>query len=442
MGDAQDTIFAKASGAGQAAVAVLRLSGPGSGPALAQLAGRLPAPRHASLRRLRCPRSQEVLDQALVLWFPGPQSYTGEDSAELHLHGGAAVVAGVADALASLGCRPAEPGEFTRRAFLHGKLDLTQAEAVADLIAAETAAQRRQALRQAEGALSSLYGAWTARATRILAHQEAAIEFEMDDLPSDLSAQARQEAAALGQEIATHLDDGGRGERLREGLSIAILGAPNAGKSSLLNALVGRDAAIVSPQAGTTRDVVEVRLDLGGIPALLADTAGLRTARDEIEQEGIRRARHRAEEADLILAVFAADAAPDDETLALAAARPDAVIVAAKADLAPVPALIAGRAPLPTSTRTGEGLAALKAALAEAAERRAGLADAPTLTRARHRAALTEAAARLAEAASAPLPELAAEAYRGAVLALGRLTGRVGVEDVLDVVFGDFCIGK
>jgi tRNA modification GTPase len=442
MGDAQDTIFAKASGAGQAAVAVLRLSGPGSGPALAELAGRLPAPRHASLRRLFCPRSGEVLDQALVLWFPGPHSYTGEDSAELHLHGGAAVVAGVADALASLGCRPAEPGEFTRRAFLHGKLDLTQAEAVADLIAAETAAQRRQALRQAEGALSSLYGAWTTRATRILAHQEAAIEFEMDDLPSDLSAQARQKAAALGQEIAAHLDDGGRGERLREGLSIAILGAPNAGKSSLLNALVGRDAAIVSPQAGTTRDVVEVRLDLGGIPAVLADTAGLRTARDEIEQEGIRRARHRAEEADLILAVFAADAAPDAETLALAAARPDAVIVASKADLAPVPALIAGRPPLPTSTRTGAGLATLKAALAEAAERRAGLADAPTLTRARHRAALTEAATRLEEAASAPLPELAAEAYRGAVLALGRLTGRVGVEDVLDVVFGDFCIGK
>jgi tRNA modification GTPase len=442
MGDAQDTIFAKASGAGQAAVAVLRLSGPGAGPTLAQLAGRLPAPRHASLRRLRCPRSQEVLDQALVLWFPGPQSYTGEDSAELHLHGGAAVVAGVAEALAALGCRPAEPGEFTRRAFLHGKLDLTQAEAVADLIAAETAAQRRQALRQAEGALATLYGTWTTRATRILAHQEAAIEFEMDDLPSDLSAQARREAAALRQEIAAHLDDGGRGERLREGLSIAILGAPNAGKSSLLNALVGRDAAIVSAQAGTTRDVVEVRLDLGGIPAILADTAGLRATQDEIEQEGVRRARRRAEEADLLLVVFAADAAPDAETLALAAARSDAVLVASKADLAPPPALIAGRVPLPTSARTGAGLDTLKAALAAAAERRAGLADAPVLTRARHRAALTEAAARLAEAADAPRPELAAEAYRGAVLALGRLTGRVGVEDVLDVVFGDFCIGK
>ena len=260
-----DTIFAKASGAGRAAVTVLRLSGPRSGEVVARLAGRLPAARNASLRRLRCPDSAEVLDHALVLWFPAPRSYSGEDAAELHLHGGAAVLAGVAGALVALGCRPAEPGEFTRRAFLHGKLDLTQAEAIADLVEAETAAQRRQALRQADGALGRLYEGWTVRATRILAHQEAAIEFEMDDLPSDLSSEAATEAAMLAGEIARHLDDGRRGERLREGLSIAILGAPNAGKSSLLNALVGRDAAIVSAQPGTTRDVVECRLDLGGV---------------------------------------------------------------------------------------------------------------------------------------------------------------------------------
>jgi tRNA modification GTPase len=442
MTDVQDTIFAKASGAGQAAVAVIRLSGPGCRHALEGLARAVPAPRMASLRRLRCPATGEVLDQALVLWFPGPHSYTGEDAAELHLHGGAAVVAGVADALAALGCRPAEPGEFTRRAFLHGKLDLTQAEAIADLIAAETTAQRRQALRQADGALTRLYGDWTAHATRILAHQEAAIEFEMDDLPSDVGDRARAEAAALAAEIARHLDDGGRGERLRDGLSIAILGAPNAGKSSLLNALVGREAAIVSAQAGTTRDVVECRLDLGGIPAVVADTAGLRDARDEIEQEGIRRARRRGEEADLVLAIFAADAPPDAETLALVGTRPDAILVASKCDLAAPPPALDGRTPLPTSVRTGAGLPELRAALAAAAERRAGLADAPVLTRARHRAALTEAAARLEEAETAPLPELAAEAYRGAVMALGRLTGRVGVEDVLDIVFGDFCIGK
>ena len=442
MGDAQDTIFAKASGAGQAAVAVLRLSGPRAPDVVGALAGRIPAPRLASLRRLRCPTTGEVLDQALILWFPGPHSYTGEDAAEFQLHGGAAVIADVSEALVALGCRPAEPGEFTRRAFLHDRLDLTQAEAIADLIAAETSAQRRQALRQADGALTRLYGDWTSRATRILAHQEAAIEFEMDDLPSDTGSRARTAAAVLAAEIARHLDDGGRGERLRDGLSIAILGAPNAGKSSLLNALVGRDAAIVSAQAGTTRDVVECRLDLGGIPAVLADTAGLREARDDIEREGIRRARRRGEEADLVLAIFAADAPPDAETLALAASRADAILVASKCDLAAPPAMLGDRTPLATSVRTGKGLAELRAALAAAAAKRAGLAEAPALTRTRHRAALTEALARLREAETAPLPELAAEAYRGAVMALGRLTGRVGVEDVLDIVFGDFCIGK
>lgn len=441
MSGTGDTIFAKASGAGQAAIAVVRVSGPGTRAALEALARRVPAARVASLRKLRG-RDGEVLDEALVLWFPGPRSFTGEDAAELHLHGGSAVLAGVAAALADLGCRPAEPGEFTRRAFLHGRLDLTQAEAIADLIAAETPAQRRQALRQAEGALGRLYQGWTERATRLLAHQEAAIEFEMDDLPSDLAERARTAAEALAQEIQRHLDDGRRGERLRDGISIAILGAPNAGKSTLLNALVGREAAIVSAIPGTTRDVVEARLDLGGVPAVLADTAGLHESGDEIEREGIRRARARGNEADLILAVFAADAPPDTETLALAEARPDAVLVATKADLAPPPATVAGRPVLSTAALSGAGLDALKATLAAVAAQRAGLTDAPALTRARHRAALTEAVSWLQEARQAALPELAAEAYRHAVLALGRLTGRVGVEDILDVVFRDFCIGK
>jgi tRNA modification GTPase len=442
MADTHATIFAKASGAGRAAVTVVRISGPDTARVLARLIGKLPAPRRASLRRVRQPASQEVLDEALALWFPGPGSYTGEDSAELHLHGGSAVFVAVAETLVGLGCRPAEPGEFTRRAFLHGRLDLTQAEAIADLIDAETAAQRRQALRQASGALSLLYGGWTERATRILAHQEAAIEFEMDDLPSDLSARACTEAERLAGEIGRHLDDGGRGEALREGLSIAILGAPNAGKSSLLNSLTGREAAIVSAQPGTTRDVVECRLDLGGIPALLADTAGLRRTEDEVEREGVRRARARGEEADLLIAVFAADAAPDAETLALAESRPDAILVATKCDLAPAAPSLLGRPLLATSAREGRGIAELKAALSQRAEQRAGLSETPLLTRSRHRAALTEAVDRLAEAAAAPLPELAAEAYRGALLALGRLTGRVGTEEILDVVFRDFCIGK
>ncbi len=438
MSDPLDTIFAKASGAGQAAVAVMRLSGRRSAAVLSALVGSPPKPRMASLRRLIAPGDGEVLDHALVLWFPGPASYTGEDAAELHLHGGAAVLGGVVNALIALGCRPAEPGEFTRRAFLHGKLDLTQAEAIADLIAAETPAQRRQAL----GALTALYGGWTARAARVLAHQEAAIEFEIDDLPSDLGPRAAREALLLAEEIVRHLDDGGRGERLREGLTIAIVGAPNAGKSSLLNALVGREAAIVSPHPGTTRDVVECRLDLGGVPAILADTAGLRTTEEAIEREGVRRARAKAEEADLLVAVFAADATPDEDTMRLVATRPDAILVASKTDLAPPPARLGASGLLATSVRTGAGLDALKAALARAASSLAGLTEAPSLTRGRHRAALNAAAACLRDGATAPLPELAAEAYRGAVAALGQITGRTGVEAVLDIVFADFCIGK
>jgi tRNA modification GTPase len=435
-----DTIFALASGAGRSAIAILRLSGEHCGEVVRRLAGGLPAPRMASLRRLRDPRDGEVLDEALVLWFPAPRSYTGEASAELHLHGGRAVVEGVCAALLECGARPAEPGEFTRRAFLNGRLDLTAAEGIADLIDAETSAQRRQALRQAGGALARRYADWAGRLTRLLAHQEAAIEFAEDGLPNTLEDQMRDGAGRLAGEIRAHLDDGGRGERLREGLWVAIIGAPNAGKSSLLNALVGREAAIVSARAGTTRDVVEVRLELGGVPVLLADTAGLREAADEIEAEGVKRARRRAEEADLVIAVFAADEAPDAETLAMLA--PGVLVVVNKTDLAAAPGAIGGVAVLAVSAMSGEGLAALQDALGVAAAARAGLSAEAGLTRPRHRAALTEAAGWLDEAVAAPLPELASEALRAAVRALGRLTGRVGVEDVLDVVFGDFCIGK
>lgn len=437
-----DTIFARASGAGQAAVAVIRVSGPSTATVVGRLAGRLPAPRRATLRRLRHPCDGELLDQALVLWFPGPGSYTGEDAAELHLHGGSAVVAAVTAALARLGCRPAEPGEFTRRAFLHGRMDLTQAEAIADLIAAETATQRRQALRQADGALARLYGGWTAQLTQILAQQEAAIEFEMDDLPTDVAERARETAVALQAEIEAHLDDGRRGERLREGLSIAIIGAPNAGKSSLMNALLGRDAAIVSPIAGTTRDIVECRMDLEGVPATFADTAGLRESEDLIEREGVRRAVQRVGEADLVIAVFASNDPPDADTLALLKRATTGMVVATKSDLASLPLTAIGGPVLRTSARTGEGLPALRAALIAEARRHAGLGDAPALTRARHRSALTEAAEQMAQARSAALPELAAEGYRGALLALGRITGRVDVERILDSIFRDFCIGK
>jgi tRNA modification GTPase len=347
------------------------------------------------------------------------------------------VLRAVAGALVALGCRPAEPGEFTRRALLNGRLDLTEAEGIADLIDAETEAQRVQALRQAGGALSRRLAGWSERIAALLAWQEAAIEFAEDGVPSDLDVRARDGAAALRAEMAAGLAEGERAERLREGVAVAILGAPNAGKSSLLNALAGREAAIVSARAGTTRDVVEVSLDLGGVPVLLADTAGLRETADEIEAEGVRRALARAEAADLRLAVFAADTPPDAATLALVG-RPGTVVVVNKVDLAPP--LLEGAVPI--SARTGEGLDALRARLAEEVAARAGLTEAAALTRPRHRAALAEAVAALAEVEAAPLPEIAAEGLRAALTAIGRITGRVGVEEILDRVFSEFCIGK
>ena len=436
---AADTIYALASGAASGAVAVLRLSGPGSGEAVRRLGGGLPLPRRASLRRLRAPNG-ETLDHALVLWFPGPASYTGEDAAELHLHGGRSVIAGVLEALETAGLREAEPGEFTRRAFMHGKMDLTAAEGIADLIAAETAAQRRQALHQAEGGLAKLYGGWSERLARLLAHQEAAIEFAEDGLPTDLDAKARAGAGELRAQIQAHLADGRQGELLREGLVFAIIGAPNAGKSSLLNALVGREAAIVSARAGTTRDIVEARLDLAGVPVTLSDTAGLREAGDEIEAEGIKRAEHRAKEAQLVITVFAADQPPDAETLRWVG--PEALVLVNKCDLAPAAAAVAGVPAVAVSALKGSGLDVLRDRLAEAALRLTGAGHGNQLTRPRHRAALTEAVALLAEAEAATLPELTAEALRAALFALGRLTGRVGVEEILDIVFRDFCIGK
>jgi tRNA modification GTPase len=436
----RDTIFAPATPAGRGGVVVLRLSGPGAGAALAALTRRpLPAPRVATLAELRDPADGAALDRGLVLWFPGPGSYTGEDVAELHLHGGRAVTRGVIEALSRIdGLRPAEPGEFTRRAFQAGKLDLTEAEAVADLVDAETRAQRLQALRQLGGALGRLYEGWRAGLMRALAMTEAALDFPDEGLPPDLAAEAEALVAEVSAAIADHLDDGGRGERLRDGVHIAILGPVNAGKSSLLNALARRDAAIVSDRPGTTRDVVEVALDLRGFPVVLADTAGLRDTEDEIEAEGIRRSHRRAAEADLRLVIRdAAAAAPSDPALG---SGPDVIRVANKIDRAPDAALAPDE--IAISVRSGAGLDRLLDALAEAVERRLTGDGSPALTRARHRAALLDAADALARVPSAPLPELAAEDLRLALRALGRITGRVDVEDMLDLLFGSFCIGK
>ncbi len=437
------TIFAPATAAGKAGVAVVRVSGPQAGPSLAALAGRLPAPRVAVRARLADPADGRPLDDGLVLWFPGPASFTGEDVAEFHIHGGRATLAGVIEALARRpGLRLAEPGEFARRAFEAGKLDLSQIEGLADLIEAETQAQARQALRQLEGALGNIAEDLRARVLRLRALAEAEIDFpDEGDVPGGLSAQIRAPLDALAGEIAMLLAGAARGERLRAGYTVAILGAPNAGKSSLLNRLAGREAAIVSETAGTTRDVIEVHLDLGGWPVTLWDTAGLRAAdsadaQGALEAEGMRRARRRAEEADLRLIVVDARAPVLDGELA--AYAQGGLVVFNKSDLAP------GGAGLRVSALTGEGIAALESVLAARAASSLGEADAaaPVVTRARHRAALEDVRAALARAGGQSAPELVAEELRAAAHALSRIVGRTGVEDVLDVLFAEFCIGK
>lgn len=458
MKTSDDTIYALASPPGRGGVAVVRVSGPKACESLCAIAGRgaecFPS-RRAVLRTFRDPVSRETIDKGLALFFQAPASFTGEDIAEYHLHGGMAVVRAMLEALSRQpGHRLALPGEFTRRAFENGKLDLTEAEAVADLINAETALQKAQALDQLGGALSALYEGWAAALKKALAHLEADLEFPDEDMPEGIAPQILPILATIAGDIAAHLADNRRGERLREGIHIAVIGAPNAGKSSLVNALARREIAIVSPHAGTTRDVIETHLDLNGYPVILSDTAGLRpealgdSPQDCIESEGIRRALERARQADIKLLLFdATEIEPDPGTLAQA--DDTAVIVLNKTD-EPSPfgrgrdPRIAweGEGPLTISAKTGAGLETLIAALTAKIETLIAPRETPSLTRARHREALKECSASLARAAKAPLPELMAEDVRLSVRALGRITGRVDVEDVLDVIFRDFCIGK
>jgi tRNA modification GTPase len=400
----------------------------------------VPPPRVARRARFRDPATGEPIDDGLVLWFPEPRSQTGEDVAELHLHGSRAVLQRAMRALSDLGLRLAEPGEFTRRAFDNGKLDLLQAEAIADLAAAETEAQRRQALRQLDGAQGRIYRGWSEHLKRLLAHLEAAIDFPDEDLPSEIEDGIRGETRELQAAIAGHLADDHRGERLRDGIEVAILGPPNAGKSSILNRIARREAAITSPYAGTTRDIVEVAIDLGGYPVLLADTAGLRDTEDPVEREGLRRAWARAEAAELRLFVFDTSR-PEDAEAAAAFRAQGTILVANKIDLldGAKPRLPGGV--FPVSALTGAGIDDLLAALAgQIAE--AYRSEAPVVTRARHRQALEAAAASLARSLEAPLPELRAEDLRLALRSLGEITGAVAVDDLLDVIFRDFCIGK
>jgi len=536
----RETIYALSSGRPPAAIAVVRISGPRAGAALKALTGRIPDPRKAALARVRG-RDGEIVDQALALWFPGPQSETGEDVAELQLHGGHAVVAAVFAALAQFdGLRPAEAGEFTRRAFENGKLDLTAVEGLADLVMAETEGQRRQAFRQMAGALRDRSENWRRQLIQALALVEARIDFSDEaDVPQDLVTPALQIARSLEGDIASVLAEGNRGERLREGFVVAIAGPPNAGKSTLLNRIAKREAAIVSPYAGTTRDVIEVHLDLAGLPVTFLDTAGIRETDDPVEREGVRRARERAAGADLILWIVEAGetSRPDEAGNGM---RPDVagnasrssddagnigrspsagagitsrslggretggvthlpsdvgVLLSKESELTPVwlirnkidlqqwliqrneqsvqqegrsePSvrvnrplrnmvnkgltgkseieLISNESEFGISAKTGEGFDVLLNALARHAEKFLAGAESAVVTRERHRRTLQDALTALRRALVPELSnreDLLAEELRLAARALGRLTGRVDVDDVLDVIFRDFCIGK
>lgn len=435
------TIYALSSGHGKAGVAIIRISGPAAGNVLRLLCGSIPAARVATLRSLRDPESREVLDRSLVIWFPAPGSFTGEDLAELHIHGGRAVIDAVFRALGAIdGMRPAEPGAFARRAFENGKLDLTEAEGLADLIDAETEAQRRQALRQSGGALRALYDGWRERLIVALASIEAELDFSDEgDVPDAVAHAARSVVTAFWYEISAHLADSRGGEILRDGLRVVIAGPPNAGKSSLMNALARRDVAIVSAEAGTTRDIIEVRLDLGGFPVMLMDTAGIREAGGDVEREGVRRALERAAEADLVL--WLRDATGPDSTPPEIAGEARLIEAVNKIDLAPV--AYWGDV-LTLSVKTGEGLERLIARLTEEVARAANIGESPAITRARHRHELERCAAALGRFLGNDFAalEMRAEDLRDAATALGRLTGRVDVEDILDRIFAEFCIGK
>jgi tRNA modification GTPase len=448
------TIFALSSGRPPNAISVVRVSGPHANVAMTLLAGRIPPPRMARRARLG-DANQGPIDDAIVLWFPAPGSATGEDVAEFHVHGGRAVLSALFAALSSIdGLRAAEPGEFTRRAFENGKLDLTEAEGLDDLIHADTDRQRRQALRQLQGLLGDKARRWREQIIEASALIEAGIDFSDEgDVPDELMAPALVRIRALHDEITEVLAAQGRSERLRDGLVVAIAGPPNVGKSTLMNQLARREVAIVSPHAGTTRDVIEVQLDLDGFPVTVIDTAGIRETDDPVEREGVRRARARAAEADLVLWLVEADGWGPSVDAAV-----PVWTVRNKIDLnalsghtqtlridAANPGQNPGRADLAISAVRGDGLAELIAALVGFAQQFFGANESGLIARERQRALLRETAAALLrsmDGAGRVGEELVAEDLRAAADSLGRLLGRVDVEDVLDKIFRDFCVGK
>lgn len=451
MNDSRETIFAMSSGAGRAGIAIYRMSGPRVKEITRALCNGLPDPRRASLRGLCDPESGQLIDRGLVIWNPSPNSYTGEDVTEFHTHGGLAVGASLTNVLSRFtGCRPAEAGEFSRRAFENGRLDLAEVEGIADLVEAETEFQRRQAVRQMGGAQSQLYESWRTRLLHALALVEAGIDFpEEDDLASeDFTGPVRKDISQLVEEISMHLDDQHRGERLRDGVQVVIAGPPNAGKSTLLNALARRDAAIISKVAGTTRDIIRVDLDLGGYPVTLVDTAGLRDARDEVEQEGVRRAISAIEQADIVLYLDDAPG-PDGGPAGKTTDAPAQLLIRSKYDeISNVPpvgiSIQAGSECLDLSVHRDWNIDTLESWLQDRAASLCGTGGSVGITRARHRHALQstrESLGNFLDIGAQPA-EISAENLRRAAFDLGRITGRVDVEDLLDIVFSQLCIGK
>jgi tRNA modification GTPase len=428
------TIVALASGRPPSAIAVLRLSGPASLRALQNLTdGPALAPRRLTLRKLIEPGTGALLDRALVVFFPGPASVTGEDLVELHLHGGPAVVNGVLGALLQLpGLRLAEAGEFTRRAFSHQRMTLDEVEGLADLISAETESQRIQALALSGGALGRVADAWRDRCLTVLAEAEAGLDFAEDeaDVAERLDERTAVELAGMAAELEAQLADSRRAERIRDGLTIVVSGPPNVGKSTIINALSQKDASIVTAVPGTTRDIIEVHVDLDGIACTLIDTAGLRETDDPIEAEGIRRARARAADCDLLVHVR-------DDPLA---SWPDAGLkLLNKHDLHQAQAPDGG---LAISAASGDGVRPLRDYLADWAQETLRPGEPALLAHMRHRQAFEEAATALRDAASSMVPELRAEALRMATRAFGKISGKVAVDDVLDIIFSRFCVGK
>lgn len=439
-----ETIVALSSGPPPAGVAVIRVSGPAVSEVLEAIAGGVPPARRGVLRTLRG-GDGEPLDRALVLFMPGPASFTGEDVAEFHVHGGRAVIEAVIARIrcCGAGVRMAQAGEFARRGFLNGRADLTEIEGMADLIAAETAAQHRQAVRQMSGGLQAGVTALRESLVRCLGLLEAAIDFPDEEIPDYVLAEVDELILGMTSRVTQYIESSYRGERLRQGFRVAILGPPNVGKSSLLNCLARREAAIVSARAGTTRDVLEVHLDLGGYPVTLIDTAGLRETDDMIEAEGVRRARRAAEDAELRLLLFASDAREETADNLFDYGGPEAIWVMTKSDLGDHCDADSNSSAVPVSALTGAGIDRLVACIAARVADHAGpqVSDA-VLTRARHREAFEAVLEALGRARTATMPELKAEDLRLAARSLGRVTGAVDVDDVLDVVFSEFCIGK